>query len=132
MAETIWLSSDRPHDDDYAIETARALSEAVRLLNHASLSHAGITYPSTVHQVLGHIGDTAARLDQLLTQLGDALGRMQASRQLVDDHGDPSERLDKALSELASARKAASDLAYRTHRAFNTSASLHLKAGGEH
>ncbi|WP_440072716.1 hypothetical protein [Streptosporangium sp. OZ121] len=132
MAETVWLSSDGPHGDDYTSEVAAAVSEAVRVLNHATLSHVGVTYPSTVYDVLGRIGSSTAGLDQLLGQLGEALRRMQESGQLGDDHGDPAERLDKALSELAAARKSARDLALRIDRAFNTTAGLHLTYRGRH
>ncbi|GAA2301913.1 hypothetical protein GCM10010149_59010 [Nonomuraea roseoviolacea subsp. roseoviolacea] len=122
MGETAWLSSDGPHGDDYTSEVAAALSEAVHVLNHATLSHTGVTYPSTVYDVLGRIGVSAVGLDQLLGQLGGGLRRMLASGQLADDQGDPAKRLDKAMSELAAAR----DLADRIDRAFNTTASLHL------
>jgi hypothetical protein len=132
MAETVWLSPDGPHSDDYTSEIAIALSEAVRVLNHATLSRAGVTYPSTVYNVLGRIGDSAAGLDQLMVQLGETLRRMLASGQLGDDHGDPADRLDKALSELTAAREAARHLAVRIDCAFNTTASLHLRGGGEH
>ncbi|MGS2645059.1 hypothetical protein [Streptosporangium sp. G12] len=132
MAETVWLSSDGPHGDDYTSEVAAAVSEAVRVLNHATLSHVGVTYPSTVYDVLGRIGSSTAGLDQLLRQLGEALRRMQESGQLGDDHGDPGERLDKALSELAAARKSARDLALRIDLAFNTTAGLHLTDRGRH
>jgi hypothetical protein len=132
MTETVWLSSDGPHSDDYTSEVAAALSEVVRVLNHATLSHAGVTYPSTVYDVLGRISVSAAGLDQLLTQLGEVLRRMLGSGQLGDDHGNPTERLDKALSELAAARKTARDLAVRIDRAFSTTASLHLTDRGQH
>jgi hypothetical protein len=131
MGETVWLSSDGPHSDDYTSEVATVLSEAVRVLNNATLSRTGVTYPSTVYDVLSRISATAGGLDQLLRQLGEALRRMLASGQLGDDHGDPTARLDKALSELTAAREAARDLTIRIDCAFNTTASLHLTAEGE-
>ncbi|MFG1690339.1 hypothetical protein ACGFNP_60055 [Nonomuraea sp. NPDC049269] len=83
MAETVRLSPDGPHDYDYTSEVAIALSEVIRVLNHATLSCAGITYPSTVYDVLSRIGNATAGLDQLLAQLGEALRRMLESGQLV-------------------------------------------------
>lgn len=132
MAETFRLPSDGPHNDDYTGEIATALSEAVRVLNHATQSRAGITYPSTIYDVLGRIGATTNGLDQLLRQLGEALRRMLASDRLGDDHGDPAERVDTLLSELAEARKTARALSTRIDCAFNATAGLHLTDGGEH
>ncbi|MGR6913631.1 hypothetical protein ACU635_05205 [[Actinomadura] parvosata] len=131
MTETVRLSTDGPHDDEYTCEVATALSEAMRVLNHATLSHAGVSYPATVNDVLGKVSVSAARLDQLLRQLGEALKRMQASGQLGDDCGDPAGRLDKALSELTLARETARDLAMQIDCAFNTTATLHLTGAGE-
>lgn len=131
VTEIIRLSSDGPHDDDYTGEVAGALSGAVRVLNHATRSRVGITYPSTVYDVLGSVALTAAGLDQLLKQLGEALRRMQASGRLGDDLGNPAERLDKVLSELATSREMARDLAAQIDRVFNTTATLHLSDGGE-
>ncbi|MEU8251989.1 hypothetical protein [Nonomuraea sp. NPDC048916] len=132
MGDTVWLSSDGPHSDDYTSEVAAAVSEAVRVLNHATFSHVGVTYPSTVYDVLGRLGASTSGLDQLLRQLGEALRRMQESGQLGNDHDVPDERLDKALSELTAARKTARDLALRIDRAFNTTAGLHLTDRGRH
>ncbi|MFD1547105.1 hypothetical protein ACFSJ0_59410 [Nonomuraea guangzhouensis] len=131
MADTLRLSPDGPHNDDYTCQVAAASSEAVRVLNHATLFHAGVTHPSTVNDVLGAISRATAGLDQLLRQLGEALRRMQASTQLGDDRGNPVERVDRALSELKAARAAARTLAARLERAFNATAGLHLTDGRE-
>ncbi|MEU6718620.1 hypothetical protein ABZ897_44760 [Nonomuraea sp. NPDC046802] len=131
MPDVVLLSPDGPHNDDYTCQVAAAFSEAVRVLNHATLSHAGVTCPSTVHDLLGAIGHGTAGLDQLLRQLSQVLRRMLASTQLGDDHGDPLERVDNALSDLTAARAAARILAARLDSAFNATADLHMVEGAE-
>lgn len=129
MVEVFRLSPDGPHDDDYTCHIAAALSEAVRVLNHATRSRSGVVHPSTVHQVLGCSGAAVAGLNLTLTQIAGTLRQKLASGRLGDDHRPPDERVDSALSELAAARQTAHALADRPNRALNATADLHLRTG---
>ncbi|RVX39115.1 hypothetical protein EDD27_1457 [Nonomuraea polychroma] len=126
MAATIRLSSDGPHSDEYTRQVADALSESVRVLNHATATGAGLASPATVYDVLGRASATIAGFDQLLRQIGKRLQRHLASGRLGDDHGDPASTVEQTLAELAAARQAAHTLTRRLERAFNATASLHL------
>jgi hypothetical protein len=125
---TVRLSADDPNHEDCTSQVATALSEAVRVLNHATPPQAGFTCPSTVPCP---IGQGAIGLDQLLRQRCEVPRRMLPSAQLREDHGDPSERVDSALSRLAADRAAARTLTARLDHASNAIAGLHATDGRE-
>lgn len=129
MAETFRLSPERPHNDDYSYQGGTALSEAVRVLEHATYS--GVVYPSAVHNVLGRSSAAAAGLDQMRRQIAETLERVLTSGRPGDDHGAPDEQVDNAIAELTAARETAHILAVHLDHAFNATAGLHLTAEGE-
>jgi hypothetical protein len=106
---------DGPHSDDYTAEVARAVAEGVRVLNHATGSHAGrgLTCPQTVYTVAGCLGAAAAGLGQLLRQLSAFLEEQAAAGRLADDSGAcPGQVAARAGDFLEVAGSAAADLAY--------------------
>ncbi|HEY0936703.1 MAG TPA: hypothetical protein VGD91_23595 [Trebonia sp.] len=60
---------DGPHDHESTRAVASGIDDAVRLLNYATMSRAGLTYPSDVYDVLGALAAAAAKLPQALDQM---------------------------------------------------------------
>jgi hypothetical protein len=119
---------DGPHSDDTTIGTAEAFAEAVRVLNHAAIRSAGLTYPATVHRVLAELASGTHRLDQLASQLGKFLGRELAAGRLGDDCGaDPAGPVNTACHHLAMAANSAAYLAAELSQAQQAIATLHHK-----
>jgi hypothetical protein len=126
------LNPDGPHDDDYTRHVASALSEAVRVLNHATRS-SGVTAPNTVYDVIGHVSAAAAGLDQLLRQLGQRLASMHTAGQIGHDNRPPAAAVLQARLMLTEGRSLARGLAERISRAHQITAGMHLidDSGGE-
>lgn len=73
MAEAFTLRADGPHSPEYTKAVADALAEAVRVLNHATLTHVSLEYPSDVAYVAGSMATAVHGLDQLCRQLSSWL-----------------------------------------------------------
>ncbi|WP_219466914.1 hypothetical protein [Nonomuraea rhizosphaerae] len=127
------LNPDGPHSDDYTRAVAAGLTECVRVLNHATLNPDAITYPATVHDVIGHLRTAVQGLDQLLPQLRAQLRRMHDSGRLDSVGGEltSENRVVATRWELNAARRRASALAEALRRAHNASSGLYLRDGGE-
>lgn len=104
---------DGPHSDDYTAEMARSFTESVRVLNHATMTRPGLSWPSTVYTVVGDLAAGTAGLRQLFDQLGAFLDAEDTAGRLGDDrdpHRDPADALARAHAHLTGARLAAAAL----------------------
>lgn len=124
---TYTLNPDGPHSDDNTRQVANAFAETVRVLNYATRTSDGVTYPSTVHDVLGSLRTGLQRMDQLLRQLNQHLVRFDC-----DDLDDSTGRgaaltIGTARMEIGDALEAAIDLAGRLDAAFNATSGLYLR-----
>ncbi|GII87118.1 hypothetical protein Ssi03_51080 [Sphaerisporangium siamense] len=118
------------HSDSYTRQVAAGASEALRVLNHATVPGAGgVTYPATIADVLGSLYDAAARHDQLLSQLADHLSALLVSglREVrAGGVGDPATAVMAAKAELLRARQAAATLAGALRNAQTAVSALYL------
>ena len=110
------LPYDGPHSADTVRDAANGLSALVRYLNNATGPGTGKTtvrLAPTVDSILGGLHGVAFGLDQLLSQLADALIRQSADPSLYDDRRDrdgAAAAVDASERVLA-VRDAAIDLA---------------------
>jgi hypothetical protein len=105
---------DGPHSDTYTTKVSDAFAEAVRVLNHATLTHRGLTDPATVYTVLGDLAAGASGLEQLLGQVRAFLVAEQQAGRLGNDRDprcDPASVLTDAQRCLSYAGCAAAALA---------------------
>ena len=131
MAETFRLDASGPHSADYTTHVAEALTEAVRVLNHATRASAGVPDPVTVYVVLGRVTTAIAGLDQLLPQLADQLVRLNADSRLTDDNNDPALSLANALIHLDAATAMSTVVARQLAAAHTATSGLKLRDGGQ-
>jgi hypothetical protein len=100
------LTSDR------TITLAHTAAEAIRGLNHATRSDAGLDQPSVAYDILGSLSQAAGRLGQLLTQITRYLDQALAAGKLGHDRGeDPALSVEGAVIFLDDARGSAAALA---------------------
>ena len=100
------LTSDR------AITLARTAAEAIRGLNHATRSDAGLDQPSAAYDILGSLSQAAGRLEQLLTLITRYLGQALTAGTLGHDRGeDPALAVEGTVIFLDDARLSAAALA---------------------
>jgi hypothetical protein len=89
MTETVRLSPGGPHSPDYTREVASAVAEAIRVLNHATLSYFGeaLAFPADADAVIGSLGAAPQRLPQLLDQVRGWLASELTAGRLQVDYG---------------------------------------------
>lgn len=132
MASGLGARLDGPHGDADTTAAAQLVSQAVRFLNYATATRAGLSYPATVYAVTGELAVAAARLSQLTTQLGRFLARELAAGRLGDDLGrDPAFAVARADDYLAAAAVASATLGDVLSTAQNSLASLHQADAGK-
>lgn len=132
----IVLDTDAPRDHEYTREVAEAAAEAVRVLNHATLSagSGALRYPSDVDAVLRSLSSMAARLPQLLGQLSRWLAEENAVARVQMDRGTRYEgRPDEAVSAVWLALDSAAALAMQLGEKLAAAASVTvgMAAAGE-
>jgi hypothetical protein len=94
-------------------DNARTAAEAVRSLNHTTLSTsaAGWEYPSDAYDVVGALDEMAMRLPQALDQVAKLVERLAAHDHISSDRGgDGAEDVHTALRGLEWARADAEQL----------------------
>jgi hypothetical protein len=97
---------------DGTITLARIAAEAIRGLNWATNSDAGLDQPAVAYAILGDLAAAAARLGQAFAQITRYLDRAAAAGQLGHDLGqDPAACADTASVFLAGAAASAAALA---------------------
>ncbi|WP_049577957.1 hypothetical protein [Streptomyces sp. SBT349] len=77
-----------------ALACARAGAEAIRALNHATLTpgpEAEFEYPADACAVVGALVELAARLPQAIDQVHDLIRRSNAAGELRHDSGNPAD-----------------------------------------
>lgn len=84
------LNPGGPHSPEYARQVAGALAEAVRLLHHATGSHAAeaLHEPADVDAVVQELAIMAQRLPQLCHQIVQWLLAQDAASRLEVRHGE--------------------------------------------
>lgn len=115
---------------EHTLALARSAAEAVRSLNHATLSGSGLAQPADAYTLLGELSLAAAGLPQLLAQVGrwltTALG---AGRLGCDDGSDPAAAVSGAWLFISDARAGAAALARAIEHAQQQLAAVN---GGPH
>ncbi len=97
-------------------QLAADAAEAIRAINHATLSTPGLDweYPSDAYDVVGSLERLAATLPQALDQIARHIERLHANERIRSDKGgDGSEEVHTALRALESANADAGQLASR-------------------
>ncbi len=104
---------DGPHDPDQTRAIASGIDQAFRLLNYATMSRYGLSYPSDVYSVLGELSGAVAKLPQALHQMSQfinaevAEGRARENAEYGNHGGDAQ----AAYGALAAAVREGSALA---------------------
>lgn len=121
MSITVTLNIDGPRDPGYVLEVGEAVPETVRTLNHLTLSHDSLKYPSEADRLLHYLSSAAAGYQQLLGQVmlwletEQQAGRVRvADGQFVDN---PAGAIDMVRAKLDAAREAAEALWSALHAA---------------
>ncbi|HEU0040981.1 MAG TPA: hypothetical protein VFQ15_01400, partial [Jiangellaceae bacterium] len=111
-----------------AVDVAGIAAEAVRELNHRTLGPHALTGPAELDRIVAELAIMAARLPQLLRQLGGWLHAEQgAGRVRSDNSTDPARIVARAAAELDTAGHAAHELGHALDDAHQHLA--HLGAG---
>jgi hypothetical protein len=111
------LNTDGPHSPEYTREVGNALAEAVRVLNHATGSHAAeaLEFPSDVDAVVQSLTEAAQRLPQLIEQLTQWLTEQRDAGRITVAYGPYAGKVDEAMTQvepwLDGAQEAAAALA---------------------
>jgi hypothetical protein len=119
-----------PHDDTAVIALAQITAEAVRALNHATFSPAGLAEPATVNSVLGQLATAAHRLPQLCGQLAGWLARQYTAGQLAHTTGGLDVAVGDAQASLDRAASHATRLGEALDLAQQATARLYRPGGG--
>jgi hypothetical protein len=97
---------------DDTVTLARTAAEAIRGLNRATRSSAGLGQPSVAYDVIGALSAAASRLGQALRQITSYLDSAAAAGLLGCDHGgDPAHAVAATGTFLDDARLSAAALA---------------------
>ena len=96
-----------PHDDAAITALAQIIAEAIRALNPATFTHAGLDEPATVNAVLGQLATAAHRLPQLCGQLSGWLRQENTAGRLAHTTGSVEDLDGAAEDTLASLDRAA-------------------------
>lgn len=112
------LNPDTPHSPERTRQLADVAAEAIRTLNYATMiDRGGLDYPGDAYELLGTLGQLAARLPQLCGQVSAWLDAEQAAGNLGEVPaprgrygGDSARAVTAAGSALAEAGRTASHL----------------------
>jgi hypothetical protein len=107
-------------------QLASAVAEAIRGLNHATLSTGGADweYPSNAYGVIGSLERASGYLPQSLDQLWSLLSGLAADGHVGSTTGDAEKGLKEARAALDAARTAAVHLNIALQRAHNATSPL--------
>jgi hypothetical protein len=96
---------------DDIVALARTAAEAIRGLNRATNSPAGLDQPSTAYDIIGALAMAASRLPQLITQITRWLGQAASAGRFGHDSGeDPAAAVEATVIFLDDARLSAAAL----------------------
>jgi len=123
------LSTAAPPSPGRTLKLAEAFAEIVRVLNHATMHHEALQYPSEADRLIREISSAASRLPQLLGQVGAWLEREDAAERITVPSGDYQ---GNPLLAVATARlrlDAASAVAAQLQEALDSAASVTCNLG---
>jgi hypothetical protein len=110
IAARLQALADGPHNDATIIALAEITAEAIRTLNHATLTPARLAGPTTVYGVLGQLAAAAHRLPQLCGQLAGWLAAENTTGLLAHTTGSLPDAVEHALASLDHAARHATRL----------------------
>jgi hypothetical protein len=121
VSETITLNIGGPYSPAYTRQLAAALPEIVRVLNHATFSHAGgaLAHPGDVDAVVEGLATAHARFAQLYGQLTEWLREQLAAGRLQVGYGPYRGDPAAAVREIAVSLQLAALSADAAHQALN-------------
>jgi hypothetical protein len=108
--ESLDLRIDGPFSDDYTIDVVWGIAEAVRVVNHSTMSPAGLTRPATVHAAATALGLATMRLEATLMHLAGFCRDQHAAGRVSVAAAEGITATDAVVSaqvSLARARRAA-------------------------
>jgi hypothetical protein len=111
--EMLELRIGGPFSDHYTVEVVWGIAEAVRVVNHAVTSTAGLTRPQTVHAAASALGLAAMRLEATCRQLAGFLTDQQKAGHIAVARpagGAAVRTVASAVVDLGQARAAAAQL----------------------
>lgn len=108
----IELSPHGPHSPEYTRRVACVISDAVRVLNYATMSGAdGLQYPADVYSLTGTLSGAMHGLEQMLEQVGTFLAKELERGALAvtegPQKGRPGDAVWQATVDLGRAAEAA-------------------------
>jgi hypothetical protein len=112
MMTTLDLDPDGPHYPERTRQIADTAAECIRVLNYATRGDGldGLRYPGDAYELLGALGQLAARLPQLYGQVADWLIDQTARGHLEETpDGQYSGRTSVAVTEAGRALRRAAD-----------------------
>jgi hypothetical protein len=118
------LSTDGPADPHYLLEVVEAFAEAARVMNHLTLHHSALEYPSEADRLIREVSTAASRLPQLLSQAGGWLGREQAAGRITVPAGEFWSNPAAAVSMARLRLEMASAIAAALQEALDDAASI--------
>lgn len=112
------ITADGPHNNERTRAVASGIDTAFRLLNYATWSQNGLTYPSDVYSVLGELSAGVHKLPQALRQMAEFINGQVTSGQAREhpSYGPYGGDAEAAARALASVTREASAAATRLGR----------------
>ncbi|MFI0374237.1 hypothetical protein ACH35V_40810 [Actinomadura sp. 1N219] len=112
------VTADGPHNNERTRAVAAGIDAAFRLLNYATMSTNGLTYPSDVYSVLGELSAAVSKLPQALRQMAEFIDGQVTSGQAREhpDYGRYGGDADAASRALTSVTREASAAATNLDR----------------
>lgn len=118
MAEPLSLRTDGPHSSEYTKQVADALTESMRVLNHATLNHHSLQFPSDVAYVVSSMATAVFGMEQLSNQLSHWLESEHDAGRVGEwvegpNGGDADAAVDAARLQFEAVRESIQSLADR-------------------
>lgn len=126
---SVALNTGGPADPQYVLEVAQAFAQSVRVLNHLTLHHEALEYPSEADRLIREIATAASRLPQLLGQVSRWLGQEMAEGRLRIPEGEYQGRPDMAAVAAMMRLDEAGALAEHLREALDGAASVTATMG---
>lgn len=82
------LSTGAPPSPERTIHLAETAAEIFRVMNHATMHHEALRYPSDADRLIREIATAASRLPQLLSQAGTWLAREDEAERIEIPSGE--------------------------------------------
>lgn len=102
------LSTGTPPSSERTLQLAETLAEITRVLNHATMHHAALRYPSDADRLIREISSAASRLPQILGQIARWMAAEDAASRVEVPSGEWAGLPGTAVTALAVRLDAAS------------------------